>query len=205
VANFRDYSWQGGIDFLTTFAPGTLENYPATLLAAVTAGAGREELVARRLAADLPDVRFIAIGETLTRITEALSQLSLAATLVGGLAVANGLLVLLGSLAMGRRRREADAVITKVLGGKSYEILTSSAIHYVVLALLAAVIAIFAGTAIAWVLVQLLLEVEFAVDPMVLLAVNLGAVAITGVLGATTILKGIAPRPALFLRELGAE
>ena len=205
VANFRDYSWQGGIDFLTTFAPGALESYPATLLGAVTAAPGSEDSVGRQLAADLPDVRFIAIGETLTRITEALSQLSLAATLVGGLAVANGLLVLLGSLAMGRRRREADAVITKVLGGKSYEILTSSAIHYVVLASLATIIASIAGTAIAWVLVQLLLEVEFTIDPMVLLAVNVGAVVITGILGATTILRGIAPRPALFLRELGAE
>jgi len=54
-------------------------------------------------------------------------------------------------------------------------------------------------------LVQLLLEVEFAVDPLVLLAVNFGAVVITGILGATTILRGIAPRPALYLRELGAE
>jgi putative ABC transport system permease protein len=205
VANFRDYSWQGGIDFLTTFAPGALEGYPATLLGAVTAAPGREETVTRQLATDLPDVRFIAIGETLTRITEALSQLSLAATLVGGLAVANGLLVLLGSLAMGRRRREADAVITKVLGGKSYEILTSAAIHYLVLAALAAIVASVCGTAIAWVLVQLLLQVEFAVDPTVLLAVNIGAIILTAILGATTILNGIAPRPALYLRELGAE
>jgi putative ABC transport system permease protein len=192
VANFRDYSWQGGIDFLTTFAPGALEGYPATLLGAVTAAPGREETVTRQLATDLPDVRFIAIGETLTRITEALSQLSLAATLVGGLAVANGLLVLLGSLAMGRRRREADAVITKVLGGKSYEILTSAAIHYLVLAALAAIVASVCGTAIA-------------VDPTVLLAVNIGAIILTAILGATTILNGIAPRPALYLRELGAE
>ena len=205
VANFRDYSWQGGIDFLATFAPGALEGYPATLLGAVTAAPGREDAVGRELAADLPDVRFIAIGETLTRITEALGQLSLAATLVGGLAVANGLLVLLGSLAMGRRRRQADAVIVKVLGGKSAQILTSSVIHYLVLAALAAIIASVVGTAIAWLLVQLLLEVEFTVDPIVLLAVNLGAIVLTGVLGATTILRGIAPRPALYLRELGAE
>jgi len=205
VANFRDYSWQGGIDFLTTFAPGALESYPSTLLGAMTAAPGREDAVTRQLATDLPDVRFIAIGETLTLITETLSQLSLAATLVGGLAVANGLLVLLGSLAMGRRRREADAVITKVLGGKAAEILASSAIHYVVLATVAALVASGCGTVIAWLLVQLLLQVEFAVDPTVLLAVNLGAIVITGVLGATTILRGIAPRPALFLRELGTE
>jgi putative ABC transport system permease protein len=205
VANFRDYSWQGGIDFLATFAPGALEGYPSTLLGAVTAAPGHEEAVTRQLATDLPDVKFIAIGETLEKITAALSQLSLAASLVGGLAVANGLLVLLGSLAMGRRRRQADAVITKVLGGKSVEILTSSAIHYIVLAALAAIVAAIVGTAIAWLLVQLLLEVEFAVDPLVLLAVNIGAIVITGVLGATTILRGLAPRPALYLRELGAE
>jgi putative ABC transport system permease protein len=205
VANFRDYSWQGGIDFLATFAPGALEGFPATLLGAVTAAPGREEAVSRQLAQDLPDVRFIAIGETLTKITEALSQLSLAAGLVGGLAVANGLLVLLGSLAMGRRQRRADAVITKVLGGKTAEILASSAIHYVVLAALAAVIATLCGAVIAWLLSQLLLEVEFAIDPLVLLAVDIGAVVITGVLGATTILRGLAPRPALYLRELGAE
>ena len=102
VANFRDYSWQGGIDFLATFAPGVLEGYPATLLGAVTAAPGRERSVDPPAGHDLPDVRFIAIGETLTLITAALSQLSLAASLVGGLAVGNGLLVLLGSLAMGR-------------------------------------------------------------------------------------------------------
>ena len=103
---------------------------------------------------------------------------------------------------MSRWKAKTVAVL---LGGRSAEILTSSAIHYVVLATLAAIIASLAGTAIAWLLVQLLLEVEFAVDPLVLLAVNLGAIVLTGILGATTILRGIAPRPALYLRELGAE
>ena len=47
VASFRDYSWQGGIDFLATFSPGVLEGYPATLLGAVTAAPGREDAVER--------------------------------------------------------------------------------------------------------------------------------------------------------------
>jgi len=57
----------------------------ATLLGAVTAAPGREEAVTRALAAELPDVRFVAIGETLQKITAALGQLSLAAALVGGI------------------------------------------------------------------------------------------------------------------------
>jgi len=201
IANFRDYSWQGGIDFLATFSPGALEGFPSTLLGAVTARPGQELALERDLAAALPDVRFIAIGETLKQITAALSQLSLAATLVGGLAVGNGLLVLIGSLATGRRQRQADAVINKVLGATSTEILTVAVLRYVLLAAFAALLATPLGIAFAWLLTQVLLEVDFTLDPAILTLVNLGAIVITGVLGATTILGALSRRPAHFLRE----
>ena len=126
-----------------------LESYPSTLLGAVTAAAGREEAVERDLATALPDVRFIAIGATLEQITQALSQLSLAASLVGGLAVGNGLLVLIGSLATGRRQRQADAVINKVLGAKRFDVLSVSVLHYVLLAGFAAVLATPLGIGLA--------------------------------------------------------
>ncbi|MHB1103434.1 MAG: ABC transporter permease [Devosia sp.] len=205
IANFRDYSWQGGIDFLATFSPGVLEAYPATLLGAVTAAPGREDAVERHLAEAFPDVRFIAIGETLEQITAALGQLSLAASLVGGLAVGNGLLVLLGSLATGRRQRQADAVITKVLGAKRFEVLGVSVVHYMLLAAFAALLANPLGIALAWILTMVLLEVDFTLNSITLAAVDIGAIAITGLLGATTILRALSPRPALLLRELGAE
>jgi putative ABC transport system permease protein len=205
VANFRDYSWQGGIDFLTTFSPGVLESYPTTLLGAVTAAPGREDAVERKLATALPDVRFVAIGETLEKVTSALSQLSLAASLVGGLAVGNGLLALLGSLVTGRRQREADAVITKVLGATRAGVLGVSIIQYVLLASIAAVFATPVGIALAWILTKLLLDVDFTIEPVTLAAVSLSAIAITGLLGATTIIKAVSSRPARLLRELGAE
>lgn len=201
VANFRDYSWQGGIDFLATFSPGVLEAYPSTLLGAVTAAPGREEAVERMLATTLPDVRFIAIGATLEQITRALGQLSLAASLVGGLAVGNGLLVLIGSLATGRRQRQADAVITKVLGAKRFDVLVVSVLHYVLLAAFAALLATPLGIALAWILTMVLLDVDFALDAATLAAVDLGAIAITGFLGATTIIGVLSARSAGFLRE----
>ncbi len=205
VASFRDYSWQGGIDFLATFSPGVLEAYPSTLLGAVTAARGREDDVERYLAGAFPDVRFIAIGETLEQITVALGQLSLAASLVGGLAVGNGLLVLIGSLATGRKQRQADAVITKVLGARRFEVLVVSVVHYLLLAAFAALLATPLGVALAWALTMVLLEVDFTLNAFTLSIVDLGAIAITGLLGATTILKALKPRPALLLRQLGAE
>jgi len=201
IANFRDYSWQGGIDFLATFSPGVLEGYPATLLGAVTAAKGREDAVERSLAASLPDIRFIAIGQTLELITNALSQLSLAASLVGGLAVSNGLLVLIGSLATGRRQRQANAVINKVLGATRFDVLAVNVLHFAILATFAAILATPLGIALAWILTLVMLDVEFSVNALTIAAVDLGAIAITGILGATTILKALSVRPAHLLRE----
>ena len=202
IANFRDYSWQGGIDFLATFSPGVLEGYPATLLGAVTAAPGREEAVTRELAAELPDVRFVAIGETLQKITAALGQLSLAAALVGGLAVSNGLLVLLGSLASGRAQRRADSVITKVLGASQFEVISVYVVEYVILATFAAILATPLGILLAYILTKVLLDVDFTLGIAALAAVDLGAIGITGFLGATTVFRALAVRPARLLREL---
>ena len=125
--------------------------------------------------------------------------------LVGGLAVGNGLLALLGSLVTGRRQREADAVITKVLGATRAGVLGVSIIQYVLLASIAAVFATPVGIALAWILTNLLLDVDFTIEPVTLAAVSLSAIAITGLLGATTIIKAVSSRPARLLRELGAE
>lgn len=204
VGNFRDYAWQGGIDFLVSFSPGVLDNYPSTILAAVTAEKGREEEVERFLANEFIDIKFIEIGATLTRITEALSQLSLAVAAVGGIAVLNGLLILIGSLAAGRRQRESDAVLNKVLGAKRSEILVSALIQFLLLAVFAGIIAIPAGIFTAWLLTHVLLNVSFAVDPATIGVVVAGLVGMTAILGATTLLRVLSIRPALLLREMSS-
>jgi putative ABC transport system permease protein len=202
IANFRDYSWQGGIDFLASFSPGVIDAYPTTLFAAVTAAPGREQAAERALAAGLPDIRFIAIGDTLRQITAALGQLSLAAALVGGLAVGNGLLVLAGSLGTGRRQREADAVITKVLGATRPELLSTAFLHYLVLAALAAIPAALVGVGLGWAASRLLVDVEFTMAADSLAVVLAMAILVTALLGAMTIWRAVSARPARLLREM---
>ena len=202
IASFRDYSWQGGIDFLATFSPGVLDTYPTTLFAAVTAAAAAEEAVGRLLAAELPDIRFISVGDTLKQVTDALGQLSFAASLIGGLATGNGLLVLIGSLATGRRQREADTVITKVLGATRFELIATAFLQYLVLALLAAIPALILGINMGRFVSGLLLSVEFTWKFDIIAVVLAIAVAITALLGAMTILRAASARPARLLRDL---
>ncbi len=202
ITSFRDYSWQGGIDFLATFSPGVLDAYPTTLFAAVTALPGQEEHVTRLLASELPDIRFISVGDTLKQVTDALSQLSFAAALVGGLAVGNGLLVLIGSLSTGRRQREADTIITKVLGATRFELIATSALQYGLLALFAVIPALIIGLGVGRLVTMLMLEVEFTWRPDVIAVVLLAAIIITALLGAMTILRAASARPARLLRDL---
>ena len=202
VASFRDYSWQGGIDFLATFSPGVIDDYPTTLFAAVTAMPGQEEAVERQLATDLPDIRFIAIGDTLKQITDALAQLSFASALVGGLAVGNGLLVLIGSLSTGRRQREADTIITKVLGGTRRTLLGTAFLQYLILAILAAIPATILGIGLGWLVSMVMLNVDFTLNSRVLGTVLLTSVVITALLGSLTILRAASARPARLLRDL---
>lgn len=205
VANFRSYAWQGGIDVLATFSPGVINAFPTTLFVAVTAPPGTETMLERRLAEALPGIGFIAIGETLTKITTALGQLSLAAFLVGGLAVANGLLVLAGSLAMGMDQRQADALITRVLGARRGAILGTAFLYHGLLAALSVLVAVAVGIGFAALLTGLLLGVQFALEATTLFGAGLATVAIVGVLGSLSLRRAVVPRPALYLRELGAE
>ena len=92
-----------------------------------------------------------------------------------------------------------------MLGAKRHEVLVVSVVHYVLLAAFAALLATPLGIAIAYVLTLVLLDVEFALNPWTLTAVDLGAIAITGLLGATTIRRALRPRPALLLRQLSTE
>ena len=120
---------------------------------------------------------------------------------LGGLAVSNGLLVLIGSLATGRRQRQANAVINKVLGATKFDVIAVNVLHFAMLAAFAAILATPLGIALAWILTLVMLDVEFSVNAWTISAVDLGAIAITGLLGATTILKALSVRPAHLLRE----
>ncbi len=202
IANFRDYSWQGGIDFLVTFAPGTLEAYPATLLSTVKAVPGEEDRVEARLAEALPDVRFIAIGETLNQVTSALNQLSLATAAVGGLAIGNGFLVLIGSLASGLRARQKVVMIMRVLGARRAPILAIYLVQYLVLSLVAALVGAGFGLGFAYLLSGPLITVEFRAEPVQMMIIALGATGFVAVLGGLTLFGAVTRRLAPMIRAI---
>ncbi|HVX73760.1 MAG TPA: FtsX-like permease family protein, partial [Devosia sp.] len=133
VANLRDFQFQSGLNFLVTATPGTFDDFPGTNLATIKAAEGHEKDVERALAKKYPDITFLPVGEALNQAAGILGQLSTAVNIVGALAVVNGLLVLAGTMAAGRKQREADAVVNKVLGSTRGDVVKVFALEYALL------------------------------------------------------------------------
>jgi len=201
IANFREYQWQSGLNFMVTFSPGVIEGYPSTYLSTIKAADGHEKDLERDLARSFPDVSFIPIGDALNQVASVLGQLGSAVNIVGGLAVINGLLVLAGTMAAGRKQREADAVIQKVLGATRGDVLWIFVLEYSLLGAFAAVIASIVGIAAAWAITQSFLEVEFSADQVLIFSVIAGAVLLTVATGAVTTWQALSSRPAQILRN----
>ncbi len=96
---------------------------------------GEEKNIERALARRYPDMTFIPVGDALNQAASRSSaSCRRAVNIVGGLAVVNGLLVLAGTMAAGRKQREADAVVNKVLGSTRRDVVRVFALEYALLA-----------------------------------------------------------------------
>lgn len=202
VANLREFEVQKGLNFLITFAPGALEAYPTTYLGTIKAAPGAEKALERTLFKTLPDVSFIPIGQALNQLANILGQLGLAVNIVGGLAVVNGLLVLAGTMVAGRKQREADAVVNKVLGATRTQVLIAFMLEFGLLGAFAAVIASVVGIVAAWAITINALQVGFAVDPFLIGGVIVLAIVLTIAAGAATTWQALSTRPAQYLRTV---
>lgn len=202
VASFRSYAWQrGGVNFPFVLSPGSLDAYPLSYFGLVTAAKGAELALQQELIETYPELLFIPVEEAIDTVRGLIDGITEAIGIVGGLAVASGGLVLAGALATGRRQREADAVVTKVLGATRGDVTGAYVIEYGLVGLLAAVLATVLGVAGAWAFVTIVLESDFAADPLLLLGVIAMASLLTIAVGAATTWGALSVRPARFLRD----
>lgn len=202
IASFRDYAWRSGsVNFGFVFSPNAFADFDISYLGLMKAAPGSERELQGRLVAEFPDLLFLPVGEALESFAAILGNVTAAVEVIGGLAVVSGVLVLAGAMAAGRRQREADAVVMKVLGATRGDVVRAYLVEYGLLGLLAAVLA--AGLALAgtWAFVEFVLEIGFWVDPTLIVWVVLGTVALTIAVGTLTTWSALSTRPARFLRE----
>lgn len=206
IANFRRVEWESlSINFVMVFSPSALSGAPHGWLATLTdrnASAEDEARVLREVTNALPTVTTIGVKDAIDVVDQLVGQLAAAIRAAAAVALIASVLVLAGALAAGQSARRRDATVLKMLGATRSTLVAAFASEYALIGLATALFALAAGGAAAAYVVAGLMQLPFAFDPGLALAIIFTALVLTvgfGLLGTWRILG---EKPAPVLRNL---
>jgi putative ABC transport system permease protein len=196
VSSIREVDWRdarsGG--FMFVFRPGALDDAPQTFIAplkgpndAAMRGRFQHDLVEQ-----FPNVSVIDFREILETVRDIMSKVTLAVTVVGGLVLFSGALILIGAVAMTKFQRVYEAAVLKTLGANTRTIAKMLLFEYGMLGSLAGVVGSLGAIALTWGVSRYALEIPwriFAGEHIGGVASTAILVAAIGVLSSLDVLK----------------
>ena len=201
IKNLRKSDWMNlGINFVTVFAPGALENAPQSLLATAQVAPASEEAVFRAVTDRFPNISPIRVRAISERIASFFRQVGAGVQAASAIALLTGVLVLAGAVAAGHRRRVYDAVVLKVLGATRGYLIRAFLLEYILLGFSTAVIAVGVGSLAGWVVVTEVMRAEWEFLPGTALLTVIGGSALTALLGFAGVWLALGQKPAPILR-----
>jgi putative ABC transport system permease protein len=196
VTSVRQVEWRdsrnGG--FMFVFRPGSLDNAPQTFIAPVkgpNSPADRARFQ-HDLVAQFPNVSVIDFFAILTTVRDITDKVTLAITVVGGLVLFSGALILVGAVAMTKYQRVYEAAVFKTLGANTSTIARMLLVEYSVLGALAGLVGSIGAIGLTWGVSRYALEIPWRVSPgehAVGVLVTAVLVAAVGVLSSLDVLR----------------
>ena len=196
VTSVRRVDWQdfraGG--FMFVFRPGTFEGAPHTFISSLQAPAdpqARSRMQAS-LVAQFPNISVLDLREILQTVQEIVSNVTLAVTVVGGLVLLSGALILIGAVSMTKFKRVYEAAILKTLGASSRLIATMLVMEYGVLGAIAGTVGALGAIALSWAVARFALELPWEPTPFITIGGIVATalfVAAVGVLASLDVLR----------------
>jgi putative ABC transport system permease protein len=204
VTNVREVDWKdsrnGG--FMFVFRPGPLDNAPQTFIAPLKGPDGTEPRA--RFQHDLverfPNVSVIDFHEILATIQDVMSKVTLAISVVGGLVLFSGALILVGAVAMTKFQRVYEAAVFKTLGASTRSIAKMLLFEYGVLGLLSGAVGSLGAVVLTWGVSRYALDIPwrlFAGEHLGGVVATAVLVAVIGVVSSLDVLRN---KPLLTLR-----
>ncbi|HEX9368487.1 MAG TPA: FtsX-like permease family protein, partial [Vicinamibacterales bacterium] len=196
VTSVREVQWEdarsGG--FMFVFRPGPLDHAPQTWIGILKApedpsARGRFQ---RDLVAEFPNVSAIDLREVLATVKGAVDNVTLAISIVGGIALVSGVLILAGAVAMTKFQRVYEAAILRTLGASTRMLGAMLALEYGGLGLLAGAVGAAGAIALTWGVSRHVLDIPWRPAPGLAAlgaAVTMALVAIVGVTSSYDVLR----------------
>jgi putative ABC transport system permease protein len=204
ITSVRRVDWQdfraGG--FMFVFRPGTFDGAPHTFISSLQAPA--DPAARARMQADLiarfPNVSVIDLREILQTFQSIVSNVTLAVTVVGGLVLLSGALILVGAVSMTKFKRVYEAAILKTLGASSRLIATMLLLEYGVLGAIAGTVGALGAIALSWAVARFALELPWEPTPGITVAGIVATAVFVAAIGVLASLDVLRHKPLATLR-----
>jgi putative ABC transport system permease protein len=204
VRGVRRVEWEdsrsGG--FMFVFRPGAFARAPHTFIGFLR---GPQDTAARAgfqhdLVARFPNITAIDAREIIARIQSIIDNVVLGVSVVGGISLFSGVLILVGAVAMTKFQRVYDAAILRTLGATTQMLGTMLALEYCALGLLAGLIGAGGALGLSWAVTKWLLEIDWRPAPWMLSFGVVATVLLVGIVGVVASLDVLRRKPLATLR-----
>ncbi len=202
VASLREVQWDSfHPNFYMIFPPGALDDYPATWLTSFFLAPQQKPLL-NDIVRNFPAVTVLEVDQVLGQLRAILQQVGAAVELVLLFVLAAGFVVLFAALASSLDQRIYEGALLRSLGASRRQLRSAQLAEFLLLGLLAGLLAAIGTEIIAYLLYTQAFELEYRFKWQVWLAAPLlGAllIGLAGVIGTRSVLQR---SPSGILREL---
>jgi putative ABC transport system permease protein len=167
ITSIRNVEWResrnGG--FVFVFRSGPLDQAPQTYVSPLKGpiDAASRARFQHDLVVQFPNVSVIDFRDVLERLRDVMSKVTLAITIVGGLVLFSGVLILIGAVAMTKFQRVYEAAVFKTLGANTRTIGRMLLVEYGVLGSLAGLIGSVGAIGLTWGVSKYALEIPWRI------------------------------------------
>jgi putative ABC transport system permease protein len=204
VTSVREVDWadarRGG--FMFVFRPGTFDGAPHGYVGFVKAPetAAVRARIQRELVGRYPNISVIDAREVIEMLRVIVENVALAISIVGGIALLSGVLILVGSIAMTKFHRLYEAAILKTLGATSRQVGLLLLLEYGALGALAGTIGAAAAIVLSWAAARHLFDIRWEPAPLVAAAGVVATTVLVAAVGVLSSLDVLRRRPLAVLR-----
>ena len=193
VNSIRHVEWRNmKPNFYFIFTPDVLQSFPSTGLVSFRVGEQQNGLL-NTLASQYPTVGVLDLRMMATRIQGLLAQVSWSLTVLAGLGVVSGLLLIMTLLRLSISERQTEIQLYRTLGASRKRIAATLWFEYGIIALLAGVIAAVGAEFIVGLLVVKGFELPFSLHPLMWLGLPVLAIGLVYLVSRTQINKLLLP------------
>jgi putative ABC transport system permease protein len=200
---FAQRRYQARFWFEAMFSPKVLDPYVTRYVGAARLGSEDASAAQSALARSSPNIITVATMKILDDARDLLAKAAAGLVVLAAVSLAASLLVLAGVVVSSRERQLHEAVLLHTLGARLAVIRNALRMEYLLVALLASLVAVLLGVSIAVALLHFRLGLPTDAQWWLGAAVALGASAVALGVGSRYLLRELRLSPALMLKSAG--